>query len=82
MGLFTDLVKHFVGGIWQCHRLLEHLSDPFEALALGPIVEGAGNVHLFGIVRPARFNLVSNSPSQAPRIAINPPVAMDSVTES
>jgi hypothetical protein len=54
MRQLTDLVEYFIGRFWQCHRLLENLSDSVEALALGPVIEGPRNVDLLGIVRPRR----------------------------
>lgn len=48
----TNLVKYFGVRFWQCHRFLEDLPDSVETLALGPIVEGACHINLFGMVRP------------------------------
>jgi len=50
----TNLVEDRVAGLWEGNRLLEVIADLLELLALGPVVEGAGNIHLFSRVRPAK----------------------------
>lgn len=48
----TYLVIYLLGGIGQLDGLLKYVADLLHLLALGPIVESAGDIHLLGGVRP------------------------------
>ena len=50
----THLVVDFVGCAWEMDLLLEAAGRWVELLALGPVVEGAGDEDLVGWVVPRR----------------------------
>ena len=50
----THLVVELVGCAWELDFLLEAAVDGVELLALGPVVEGAGDEYLIGWVIPGR----------------------------
>ena len=50
----THLVEDLFRGIGQSNRLFKVVADLAHLLALGPVVEGAGHVDLFGSVRPVQ----------------------------
>lgn len=48
----TNLVVDLLRSIGKGDGLLKRVADLFQLLALGPVVEGAGNVDLLGRVSP------------------------------
>lgn len=56
---WTYLVVDLGRGVLEINRLLEDVALLLELDALGPVVEGAGDVDLFGGVFPVRQSRVS-----------------------
>ena len=54
-GQLTDLVEYLIGRLRERHRPEEDIPDLVQALALGPVVEGARHIDFFGLVRPVAF---------------------------
>jgi len=53
-GLLSYLVEDRLRSVGKGDVLLEAIANLFQLLALGPVVESAGNVDLLGSVGPAR----------------------------
>lgn len=56
----TNLVVNLLRGLGESNSLLKGVADLVQLLALGPVVEGSGNVDLLGRVSPMRDGSVSN----------------------
>lgn len=55
----TNLVEYLLGGVGERDGLLENVADLVELLALGPVVEGAGNIDLLRSMGPGQQDDVS-----------------------